>query len=161
MAQEEKSRQIVATNRRARFDYEIVDTVEAGMALIGPEVKSLRAGNANLSDGYAFVRRGQMFLSNVHIGAYENAWRENPEPRRERKLLLHRREIRRLETKVSESGMTLIPLKLYFKNGRAKVEIGLCRGKQRHDKRESIRKRESDRDLQRAMRGRGRGRSRG
>jgi SsrA-binding protein len=161
MAQEDDSRQIVATNRRARFDYEIVDSVEAGMALLGPEVKSLRAGNANLSDGYAFVRRGQMFLANVHIGAYENAWRENAEPRRERKLLLHRPEIRRLETKASEPGMTLIPLRLYFKNGRAKVEIGLCRGKQRHDKRESIRKRESDRDLQRAMRGRGRGRSRG
>ena len=158
MAQEENSRQIIATNRRARFDYEIVDTVEAGMALIGPEVKSLRAGNANLSDGYAFVRRGQMFLANVHIGAYENAWRENAEPRRERKLLLHRNEIRRLETKASEPGMTLIPLRLYFKNGRAKVELGLCRGKQRHDKRESIRQREADRDLQRAMRGRGRSR---
>ena len=158
MAQEDTERQIIATNRRARFDYEIVDTVEAGMALIGPEVKSLRAGNANLSDGYAFVRRGQMFLANVHIGAYENAWRENAEPRRERKLLLHRHEIRRLETKASEPGMTLIPLRLYFKNGRAKVEIGLCRGKQRYDKRESIRKRESDRDLQRTMRGRGRSR---
>ena len=158
MAQEENTRQIVATNRRARFDYEIVDTVEAGMALIGPEVKSLRAGNANLSDGYAFVRRGEMFLSNVHIGAYEKAWRENAEPRRERKLLLHRQEIRRLEVKASEPGMTLIPLRLYFKNGRAKVELGLCRGKQRHDKRESIRQRESDRDLQRTMRGRGRSR---
>jgi len=161
MAQEDNERQIIATNRRARYDYEIVDTVEAGLALIGPEVKSLRAGNANLSDGYAFVRRGEMFLHNVHIGAYENAWRENAEPRRERKLLLHRQEIRRLEVKASEAGMTLIPLRLYFKNGRAKVEIGLCRGKQRHDKRESIRKRESDRDLQRTMRGRGRGRSRG
>jgi SsrA-binding protein len=158
MAQEENSRQIIATNRRARFDYEIVDTVEAGMALIGPEVKSLRAGNANLSDGYAFVRRGEMFLSNVHIGAYENAWRENAEPRRERKLLLHRHEIRRLEVKASAPGMTLIPLRLYFKDGRAKVELGLCRGKQRHDKRESIRQRESDRDLQRTMRGRGRSR---
>jgi SsrA-binding protein len=158
MAQEENPRQIIATNRRARFDYEIVDTVEAGMALIGPEVKSLRAGNANLSDGYAFVRRGEMFLSNVHIGAYENAWRENAEPRRERKLLLHRHEIRRLEVKASAPGMTLIPLRLYFKDGRAKVELGLCRGKQRHDKRESIRQRESDRDLQRTMRGRGRSR---
>lgn len=159
MAQEEgKSRQIIATNRRARFDYEVVDTFEAGIALLGPEVKSLRAGNANLSDGYAFVRRGEVFLTNVHIGAYENAWRENAEPRRERKLLLHRHEIRRIEVKASEPGMTLIPLRLYFKGGRAKVELGLCRGKQRHDKRESIRKRESDRDLQRAMRGRGRGR---
>jgi SsrA-binding protein len=158
MAQEDPSRQIIATNRRARFDYEIVDTVEAGMALLGPEVKSLRAGNANLSDGYAFVRRGEMFLSNVHIGAYENAWRENAEPRRERKLLLHRHELRRLEVKASAPGMTLIPLRLYFKNGRAKVELGLCRGKQRHDKRESIRQRESDRDLQRTMRGRGRSR---
>jgi len=158
MAQKDESRQIIATNRRARYDYEVVDTVEAGMALLGPEVKSLRAGNANLSDGYAFVRRGQVFLANVHIGAYENAWRENPEPRRERKLLLHRHEIRRLEVKASEPGMTLIPLRLYFKNGRAKVELGLCRGKQRRDKRESIRQRESDRDLQRAMRGRGRSR---
>jgi SsrA-binding protein len=158
MAQEDNERQIIATNRRARYEYEIVDTVEAGMALLGPEVKSLRAGNANLSDGYAFVRRGEIFLSNVHIGAYQNAWRENPEPRRERKLLLHRQEIRRLEAKASEPGMTLIPLRLYFKGGRAKVELGLCRGKQRHDKRESIKKRESDRDLQRTMRGRGRSR---
>jgi SsrA-binding protein len=158
MAQEDSERQIIATNRRARYEYEIVDTAEAGIVLIGPEVKSLRAGNANLSDGYAFVRRGEIFLSNVHIGAYQNAWRENPEPRRERKLLLHRQEIRRLEQKSSEPGMTLIPLRLYFKGGRAKVELGLCRGKQRHDKRESIKKRESDRDLQRTMRGRGRSR---
>jgi SsrA-binding protein len=158
MAQEDNERKIIATNRRARYEYEIVDTVEAGIALLGPEVKSLRAGNANLSDGYAFARRGELFLSNVHIGAYENAWRENPEPRRERKLLLHRPEIRRLEQKSSEPGMTLIPLRLYFKGGRAKVELGLCRGKQHHDKRESIKQRESDRDLKRTMRGRGRGR---
>jgi SsrA-binding protein len=159
MAQEEeKTRQIVASNRRALYDYEVVDSFEAGMALLGPEVKSLRAGNANLSDGYAFVRRGEIFLTNVHIGAYENAWRENAEPRRERKLLLHRHEIRRIEVKASEPGMTLVPLRLYFKGSRAKVELGLCRGKQRHDKRESIRQRESDRDLQRAMRGRGRSR---
>ena len=158
MAPEENERRIIATNRKARFEYEILDTCEAGISLIGPEVKSLRAGNANLGDGYAFVRRGEIFLSNVHIGAYENAWRENAEPRRERKLLLHRHEIRRLEQKAAEPGITLIPLRLYFKNGRAKVELGLCRGKQRHDKRQAIKQRESDRDLQRTMRGRGRSR---
>jgi SsrA-binding protein len=156
MAKQETDRQIVATNRRARHDYEILDTFEAGIALLGPEVKSLRNGKANLTDGYAHIRRGEMWLANVHIGAYEKAWRENVEPRRERKLLLHRAEISRLAVKVSERGLTLIPLRLYFKSGRAKVELGLCRGKQRHDKRESIRQRETDRDLQRTMRGRGR-----
>jgi SsrA-binding protein len=159
MAREaDDQRQIIATNRKARFEYEILDTYEAGIALIGPEVKSLRAGNANLGDGYAFVRRGEIFLSNVHIGGYQNAWRENAEPRRERKLLLHRQEIRRLAQKAAEPGITLIPLRLYFKNGRAKVELGLCRGKQRHDKREAIKQRESDRDLRRTLRGRGRSR---
>jgi len=158
MAKEDTDRQIIATNRRARHDYEILDTTEAGIALIGPEVKSLRDGKANLSDGYAHIRRGEVWLANVHIGAYDKAWRENAEPRRERKLLLHRAEIHRLAVKVAEKGLTLIPLRLYFKGGRAKVELGLCRGKQRHDKRESIRQRENDRDLQRAMRGRGRSR---
>ena len=153
---EDTDRQIIATNRRARHDYEVLDTTEAGIALIGPEVKSLRDGKANLGDGYAHFRRGEMWLANVHIGAYEKAWRENAEPRRERKLLLHRAEIQRLAVKVAEKGLTLIPLRLYFKSGRAKVEIGLCRGKQRHDKREAIRQRENDRDLQRTMRGRGR-----
>jgi SsrA-binding protein len=159
MSQEKPERQIVASNRRARHEYEILDTFEAGIALLGPEVKSLRNGKANLTDGYAFIRRGEVFLANVHIGPYEKAWRENVEPRRQRKLLLHRAEIARLEGKVAERGLTLIPLRLYFKSGRAKVELGLCRGKQRHDKRASIRERESERDLQRALRGRGRSRT--
>ena len=156
MGQENDERRVVASNRRARHDYEILDTFEAGIALLGPEVKSLRNGKANLTDGYAMIRRGEVFLANVHIGPYEKAWRENAEPRRERKLLLHRAEISRLEGKVAERGLTLIPLRLYFKQGRAKVELGLCRGKRRYDKRQSIRRREEERDLQRALRGRGR-----
>jgi len=159
MGKENAERQVVASNRRARHDYEILDTFEAGIALLGPEVKSLRNGKANLTDGYAVIRRGEVFLAHVHIGPYEKAWRENAEPRRERKLLLHRAEISRLEGKVAERGLTLIPLQLYFKNGRAKVELGLCRGKRRYDKRESIRRRETERDLQRELRGRGRSRA--
>jgi SsrA-binding protein len=156
MAQEESERKVVASNRRARHDYEIVDRYEAGIVLLGPEVKSLREGKANLTDGYALIRRGEVLLAHVHIGPYDKASRENIDPRRERKLLLHRSEIGRLVTKVAERGFTLIPLELYFKNGRAKVELGLCRGKQRHDKRHAIRDREMARDLQRSMRGRGR-----
>ena len=109
------SGKVVASNRRARHDYEILDTFEAGIALLGPEVKSLRNGKANLTDGYAVIRRGEVFLANVHIGPYEQASRENAEPRRERKLLLHRAEIARLAGKVAERGLTLIPLRLYFK----------------------------------------------
>ena len=158
MGKQDAERQVVARNRRARHDYHILDTFEAGIALLGPEVKSLRNGKASLTDGYALIRRGEVFLSNVHVGPYEKAWRENADPRRERKLLLHRAEISRLEGKVAERGLTLIPLQLYFKHGRAKVELGLCRGKRRYDKRESIRQRETERDLQRAQRGRGRSR---
>jgi SsrA-binding protein len=158
MGTENAERQVVASNRRARHDYEVLDTFEAGIALLGPEVKSLRNGKASLTDGYALIRRGEVFLANVHVGPYEKAWRENADPRRERKLLLHRAEISRLEGRVAERGLTLIPLQLYFKHGRAKVELGLCRGKRRYDKRESIRQRETERDLQRALRGRGRSR---
>ena len=146
---------IVATNRRARFDYEILEIHEAGVALLGPEVKSLRAGKANLSDSYASVRGGEVFLINAHISPYTQAGRENPDPRRERKLLLHRGEIARLRGKVAERGLTLVPLRLYFKNGRVKVELGVARGKRRYDKRETIRRREQEREMQRAKRGRG------
>jgi SsrA-binding protein len=159
MGKENADRQVVASNRRARREYEILDTFEAGIALLGPEVKSLRNGKGSLTDGYGVIRRGEVFLVNVHIGPYEKAWRENAEPRRERKLLLHRAEISRLQGRVVERGLTLIPLQLYFKNGRAKVELGLCRGKRRYDKRESIRRRETERDLQRELRGRGRSRA--
>ncbi len=158
MAKDQHTNQVVARNRRARFEYEISDTFEAGIALLGSEVKSLRDGKASLSDSYALIRRGEVFLQNLHISAYKWAGRDNPSATRERKLLLHRREINRLTNKLSERGFTLVPLQLYFKDGRAKVELGLARGKRLHDKRETIRRRENERDLQRAMRGRGRSR---
>ena len=143
---------VIATNRKAHFEYEILETLEAGVALLGPEVKSLRAGRANLADAYALVRRGEARLLHLHISPYEQAGRANPDPRRDRRLLLHKREIRRLEGSLTERGFTLIPLRLYWKNGRAKVELGLARGKRRHDKRETIRRRESDRELARVSR---------
>ena len=154
---ETAERKLVATHRKARFEYEILETVEAGIALLGPEVKSLRAGNASLADAYAVVRRGEVFLVGVHISPYAQASRENPDPRRERKLLLHRSEIARLAAKVAERGLTLVPLQLYFRDGRAKVELGLARGRRRHDKRDAIRERETDREVARATR---RGRTR-
>ncbi len=145
-------RQVVARNRRARFDYEILDRVEAGIALLGPEVKSLRAGKANLGEGYAVIRGGEVFLIGVHISPYEQAGRAGPDPRRERKLLLHRAEIARLAGQVAQRGHTLVPLELYFRNGRAKLELAVARGKRRHDKRETIRRREQEREMQRAVR---------
>ncbi|HJO24842.1 MAG: SsrA-binding protein SmpB [Myxococcota bacterium] len=154
MADRHSERRAIATNRRARFEYEILDSWEAGIALLGPEVKALRTGKANLSDSYATVRRGEAFLVNMHISPYDKAGRDNPDPRRERKLLLHRREIARLQGAIAEKGLTLVPLKLYFKDGRAKVELGLARGKRRYDKRETIRRREQEREMQRAVRGR-------
>ncbi len=154
MADRHSERRAIATNRRARFEYEILDSWEAGIALLGPEVKALRTGKANLSDSYATVRRGEAFLVNMHISPYDKAGRDNPDPRRERKLLLHRREIARLQGAIAEKGLTLVRLKLYFKDGRAKVELGLARGKRRYDKRETIRRREQEREMQRAVRGR-------
>jgi SsrA-binding protein len=144
----------VTSNRRALHDYEILEKVEAGLVLLGPEVKSLREGRANLSDSYAVVRRGEVYLLNAHVSPYDKAGRDNPDPRRERKLLLNRSEIARLAGKVAERGLTLVPLSLYFKNGRAKVELGLARGKRVHDKRESIRRREQEREMERAVRDR-------
>lgn len=152
MSVEARDRKLVATNRRARFEYEILDTFEAGLVLLGPEVKSLRAGKANLADSYATIRHGEAWLINAHISPYAQASRENPEPRRERKLLLHRSEISRLQGKLVEKGLTLVPLELYFSKGRAKVRLGLARGKRQHDKREAIRRREQDREIQRVTR---------
>jgi len=149
-------RKLVATHRKARFEYEILETVEAGIALVGPEVKSLRAGNASLADAYAVVRRDGVWLVGAHISPYAQASRENPDPRRERKLLLHRAEIDRLGGRVAERGLTLVPLQLYFRNGRAKVELALARGRRRHDKRDAIREREEERMVRRAVRARGR-----
>ncbi len=159
MGADASERTVVATNRKARFEYEILDRLEAGIVLVGPEVKSLRNGKANLTDAYAVIRRGEVYLVNAHIGSYQQAARENVEPRRERKLLLHRAEIGRITGRVAERGYTLIPLQLYFVNGRAKVELGIARGKRRYDKREAIRRREQDREMQRTVRGRGRFRS--
>jgi SsrA-binding protein len=156
VADDPDGKKIIARNRKARYEYEILDTFEAGMALLGPEVKALREGKASLGDAYADIRRGQVYLVNAHIGAYEQAGRANAPPLRERKLLLHRREIAKLEGRVVERGLTLVPLSLYFLRGRAKVELALARGKRRYDKRQAIRNRETDRDLARTMRNRNR-----
>jgi SsrA-binding protein len=142
---------IVATNRKARHDYIIEDSIEAGIVLTGSEIKSVRAGQVNLRDSYATMRDGEAWLLNVHISPYQQASYQNHEPRRERKLLLHRREINRLTGKLQEKGLTLVPLRLYLKNGRAKVELGLARGKRAYDKRQTLRERDDQRQIERAM----------
>ncbi len=143
-------KKIVCENRKARHDYFILDEYEAGLVLLGTEVKSLRLGQGNLKDGYARIRGGEMFLCNVHIGPYPFAVRQNHDPLRPRKLLLHKQEIKRLTGKIVERGHTLIPLQVYFnKEGKAKVKLALAKGKQRYDKRESIKKRDAQRELQR------------
>jgi SsrA-binding protein len=142
---------IVATNRKAYHDYEILDTFEAGLVLVGSEIKSIRAGQVSLQDGFVQFERGEAWLINVHIAQYDPASRLNHEPRRRRKLLLHRREIERLQGKVQEKGFTLVPTRLYLKDGRAKVEIALAKGKRLYDKRQAIAKRDSDRQIQRAL----------
>ena len=154
MPEAEKTRgdRLVTENRKARHDYEILETFEAGMVLTGSEVKSLRAGRANLKDSYARIDRGEAFLLNAHISPYAAASHFGHEPERNRKLLLHRSEIDKLNGRIQERGLTVIPLKIYFKNGRAKVLIGVGRGKKSYDKRESIKKREMERDADRAMR---------
>ncbi len=146
--------QPIARNRRARHEYQILDTWEAGLVLTGTEVKALRSGKAALVDSYAVVRDGELFLINMHIAPYEAASQFNHEPTRTRKLLLHKKEIRRLIGSVERQGLTLVPLDLYFKKGRAKVLIGLARGKKLHDKRADDRRRSDERDIARAVRGR-------
>ncbi len=142
----------ICENRRARREYEVEDTLEAGLVLQGSEVKSLRAGTANLADSYVQFRSGEAFLIGAHIAPYTQANRLNHDPRRERKLLLHAREIQRLGMKVAERGFTVIPLKMYFKGAHAKVQLGLARGKKLYDRRADIRKREDERDMARALR---------
>jgi SsrA-binding protein len=142
----------VATNRQARHRYHLLDTWEAGVVLTGTEVKSLRGGKAQLKDGYAAVRDGEVWLHNVHIPPYAPASRENHDPDRSRKLLLHRREIERLVGRTREKGLTIVPTRLYFSAGRAKVEIALARGKDVGDKRQSIKERELKREMDRAVR---------
>jgi SsrA-binding protein len=143
---------LISDNRQARYLYEILETYEAGVSLLGTEVKSIRAGKVNLKDGYAIVRNREAWLFNVHISPYEaGGIYFNHEPRRNRKLLMHRREIDRLIGQVEQKGLTLVPLKLYFKNGKIKVSIGLAKGKKLHDKRETIKSRQDKRDMERAL----------
>ncbi len=146
----------VATNRRARHDYAIEETFEAGMVLSGAEVKSLRAGRASLAEAFGRVADGEVWIENLHISPYEQAGRLAPDPRRPRKLLLHRNQIARLIGKTQERGFTLIPLRIYFVRGLAKLELGLGRGKRRYEKRQAIAEREHRREMERAIRRRDR-----
>ncbi len=142
----------VASNRQAGYRYELLDRLECGVVLQGTEVKALRDGGAQLKDGFVRVNDGELWLENVHIPPYKPAARENHEPERPRKLLAHRREIERMSARVAERGLTIVPTRIYFKDGRAKVEIALGRGKDRFDKRQSIKAREQRRDMDRAVR---------
>jgi len=145
-------RKTIATNRKARHDYEILDTYECGLVLHGSEVKSLRDSQVEIKDAYGDIRDGEVWLENMHIAPYKFAWAGGHEPERARKLLLHRREIDRLVGKVNEAGLTLIPLAVYFKDGKAKVELGLVRGRRTYDKRQRIRERMEKREMDRAAR---------
>jgi SsrA-binding protein len=145
---------VISVNRQAYHDYFVEQTTEVGISLVGTEIKSIRDGKVNLRGSYAQVRNGEIWLENAHIAIYEHGNRYNHEPLRPRKLLLHKREITQLERKVATKGLTLIPLKLYLKGGRAKIELGLCRGKKLYDKREAIAERETRRDIERIVRGR-------
>ncbi|MEV4731456.1 SsrA-binding protein SmpB [Saccharopolyspora sp. NPDC049426] len=147
----ERGRKVISQNRKARHDWSVLDTYEAGIALTGTEVKSLRQGKAQLVDGFATVDDGEVWLRNVHIPEYTEGTWTNHEPRRSRKLLLHRHEIERLVGKIKESGLSLVPMSLYFSDGKAKVELALARGKKAHDKRQDIAKRDMEREIQRAI----------
>ncbi|MCC6799832.1 MAG: SsrA-binding protein SmpB, partial [Anaerolineae bacterium] len=147
-----EGRKIVTTNRKARHDYEILDTLEAGIALMGSEIKSIRAGSVNLRESYVQARDEELWLVNAHIASYEQAGIYGHEPLRPRKLLLHRREIDRLLSRVQEKGLTIIPLTMYLAKGIAKVEIAVARGKKQYDKRESLRERDTQRQIERTLR---------
>ncbi|NOZ55703.1 MAG: SsrA-binding protein SmpB [Calditrichaeota bacterium] len=149
MAEGEKT---VVTNRKARHQYHILETIEAGIVLQGTEVKSLRQGKVNLGDAYAKIKDGEIWLVEMHISPYEQGNVFNHEPRRPRKLLLHKREIKRLIGKVQERGLTLIPLRIYFKRGKAKVELALAKGKKLYDRREDIKRRDEEREVSRSLR---------
>ncbi len=144
----------IVRNKKARFDYEIIESFEAGIVLVGSEVKSIRQKKASIQESYARIKNGEIYLTGMNIAIYEMANRFNHEPLRERKLLLHKREIKRLIGKVQEKGFTLVPLRLYFKDGKVKVEVGLARGKAKYDKRRDIQKREGDREIQREWKNR-------
>lgn len=152
----EKGEKVIALNRRARHEYTIEKTYEAGLVLQGTEVKSLREGHANLTDGYAYIDRGEAFLDQVSIPRYSNGTWTNHSAKRVRKLLLHKDEIAKLARKAAEGGYTLVPMKLYFVDGRAKVEIAVAKGKTQYDKRQTLRERQDRREAERAMRTRNR-----
>ena len=149
MAKDQEHIKIVAQNRKARHDYTIEEELEAGMLLVGTEVKSLRAGAANLKDSYGKIHNGELFVYQMHISPYPFAYYDNHDPLRTRKLLVHQSELKRLEAKMKNKGLSIIPLKVYFKRGKAKLSIGLCRGKRQYDKREAIKSREMDREMDR------------
>lgn len=154
MTKETPAERTLGTNRKAFFEYEILDRLEAGICLVGSEVKSVREGGLNFRDAHVEIRGGQASLVDCHIAPYTHANRQNHETGRSRRLLLHRRELDKLGAKVSEKGLTLVPLKVYMRNGRVKLEIGLARGKKLHDKRASIREKEIERETRRASRSR-------
>jgi SsrA-binding protein len=152
---------VIATNRKARYQYHFHDTYEAGLVLMGSEIKSIRAGRVSLQEGFVLFDGGEAWLVNVHIAPYDPASQQNHEPRRRRKLLLHRREIDRLQSRAQEKGYTVVPTRLYLKDGRAKVEIALARGKKQYDKRQTIAKRDSQRQMERAIKAAGAAKERG
>ena len=154
MPPEKSAQRPITENRKARHDYHILETWEAGVALLGTEVKSIREGRVNLRDSYARIENGEIWMLNVHISPYSHRGSADHAELRQRKLLLHRDEIRKLVGRVAEKGLTLVPLELYFKNGRVKVRLGLARGKQAHDKRETIRRREVERETRAAVKAR-------
>lgn len=147
----ETGHKLIASNRKARHDYTILDTYEAGLALRGTEVKSLREGRANMADSFGMVDHGEIFLHHVHIPEYSQGSWTNHEPRRVRKMLLHAREIAKIEDRLKETGLAIVPLSMYFKDGRVKVEIGIGRGKKLYDKRQDMARRDADREIQRAL----------
>ena len=152
MAEKTQKMKLLTDNRQARFRYEILETYEAGIELKGTEVKSIIAGRANLQDAYALVRGGEVWLFNAHISPFQQASQYyNHEPRRDRKLLLHRKEINKLVGKIEQKGLTLVPLKMYMSNNKVKVALGLARGKKLHDKREDVKRRDDQRDMRRAL----------
>ena len=153
-AKQDDERDVIARNKRARHDYHILDTWEAGLVLTGTEVKALRNGKATLGDAFGVVKDGEVFLLNMHIAHYEQGNVFNHEPTRTRKLLLHKREIQKMIGAVERQGLTLVPLELYFRRGVAKVSMALAKGKQQHDKREDIKRRDDQREMQRALRSR-------
>ncbi len=150
-AERKKAERIIADNRKASHDYHLLETFEAGLVLIGTEVKAIREGRVNLRDSFARITDGEVFVHGVHIGSYSSRGYADHEPLRPRKLLLHRHEIRKLVGKVTERGMTLVPVRMYFKDGRVKIAVSLAKGKQAHDRREAIRKRETDRETRAAI----------